>query len=819
MSFSLRSLASRLGFSAPQTRRARGDNRARRARRAPVQVECLEARVLLSPGDLDPTFGSSGLRITTFPAASAFGGTGAEAVRIQQDGKILVAGSSVKMGGGILAPGAGFVARYNSDGTLDGTFGLSGDGRVTISKLSEIHDIALAADGKILLAGAALDLVNNDREFGLVRLKADGTLDRGFAPSGRHPRVRNDVGSLMTPGSNFEDWANAIDVQVDGNIVLAGEVCKDGHCTDRDFAVVRFHPNGVLDPSFNGTGFNTFDFGGHDIAYDVKVTGNGSIVLVGGGRCPTAVQPGCGDQDFSLVRYLPNGMLDASFGGTGTVQTDFKLGAASGNEVARSVAIAPNGDVIVAGSTDKAMGGTDDAFALMRYDIFGNPLWAQTVADFPLFPGSPAPTSDQARSVKIQQDGRILAVGFSEFTLEPGVAERHFAVARYGASGALDTTFGTNGLATTDFDNASDGFGSDIGSNGKLVVAGSTADTGGINGINDFALARYQLGAIPPHCAIAAGADSNGGEAQVANCTFTPAFPTTPIYPGLDVRVALANLNSDNVPDLVTAPGPGAPHPLGVYDGTNGNPHSAYCLNGLFPYGPSYDAGIFVAAAKDLNGDTVPDIITGTDRGTGPNVKVSSGSTCAVLASFNAYTQTFLGGVRVAAGDVNGDSVPDIIVAPGPGQNLPVLVFSGASLLVTPIGLQPSQIGQQLNPYGFFTAGIFVAAGNIDGDLNADIITGPDAAAGVGPNVKAFKGADLVGVLCNFNAYEQSFYGGVRVAAANVNGGATDEIITGPGPGRPSEIGIWDCLGITQIGGPYAPFAIFLGGLFVGAAN
>src|SRR5262245_45251572 len=139
------------------------------------------------------------------------------------------------------------------------------------------------------------------------------------------------------------------------------------------------------------------------------------------------------------------------------------------------------------------------------------------------------------------------------------------------------------------------------------------------------------------------------------------------------VRVATADVNGDGVPDLIAGAGPGgAPH-VEVFDGA-----TASLIQSFFAFNPQFTGGVFVAAG-DVNGDGLADIIVGADAGGLPNVKVFDGKTGAVLQSFLAYDVAFTGGVRVAAGDVNGDGIADVITGAGPGSAPHVKVFDGAT--------------------------------------------------------------------------------------------------------------------------------------------
>src|SRR5207248_1170821 len=138
--------------------------------------------------------------------------------------------------------------------------------------------------------------------------------------------------------------------------------------------------------------------------------------------------------------------------------------------------------------------------------------------------------------------------------------------------------------------------------------------------------------------------------------------------------------------------------------------------------------------------------------GGGPHVKVFDGRTGAELFSFFAYDAAFTGGVFVAAGDVNGDGKADIITGAGPGGGPHVKVFSGAdlALLQSFFAYDPA-----------FTGGVRVTAADVNGDGRADVTTG--AGPGGGPHVRAFSGTTEVG-LDSFFAFDATFTGGVYVA-------------------------------------------------------
>jgi hypothetical protein len=250
---------------------------------------------------------------------------------------------------------------------------------------------------------------------------------------------------------------------------------------------------------------------------------------------------------------------------------------------------------------------------------------------------------------------------------------------------------------------------------------------------------------------------------------------------------------------VIAAAGPGGGPQVSVYDGGTGA-----LISSFFAYDTGFNGGVYVAAG-DVNGDGFADIITGSDAGAGPHVKVFSGSDSSLLRSFFAYAPLFTGGVRVAAGDVNGDGRSDIITGVGSGAGPHVKAFDG----VTGI--------EVLSFFAYdaaFTGGVFVAAGDVNGDGFADVVTG--AGAGGNGHVKVFSGRDG-STLQSFFAFSGGFTGGVTVAAGDVNGDGRADLVTGAGPGNPPNIKVFSGSTSEVISSFLAFGSGFTGGVFVAA--
>jgi hypothetical protein len=139
------------------------------------------------------------------------------------------------------------------------------------------------------------------------------------------------------------------------------------------------------------------------------------------------------------------------------------------------------------------------------------------------------------------------------------------------------------------------------------------------------------------------------------------------------VRVAAGDVNGDGFADIVTGAGAGGSAHVKVFDGSSGSE-----LSSFLAYGAGHSGGVYVAAG-DINNDGRADLITGADAGVASHVKVFDGVTGSEVRSFFAYGPSMLGGVRVAAGDINGDGFADIITGAGQNGGGHVKVFDGST--------------------------------------------------------------------------------------------------------------------------------------------
>ena len=287
-----------------------------------------------SDGSRDLTFDGDG-KLTTSVGESS---SSAQSVAIQLDGKIVVAGQANIANYHDFA-----VIRYLNDGSLDTTF--DGDG-IAIASVSNANDwtraMAIQADGRIVVAGSARSGPNDD--FALVRFNADGSLDATF----------NGDGKVTTPVLASHDDGNSVAIQPDGRILVAGSAYNG---SDRDFAVVRYDPDGSLDTTFNDDGKVTTPVrASFDDGYSIGVQADGHIVMAGASQ-------NAFKYDFAVVRFDPDGNLDPTFSEDGKLTTRITAQC----DIASAVGIQPDGRIVLVGSSRHCGGGDTNDFVLVRY--------------------------------------------------------------------------------------------------------------------------------------------------------------------------------------------------------------------------------------------------------------------------------------------------------------------------------------------------------------------------------------------------------------------------------------------------------------------
>ncbi len=323
-----------------------------------------------APGGLDPAFGAGGKAFVSFPDSAT-----EQALAQQPDGKLVAAGFSfVSVGGPARETFA--LARVLSDGAIDTSFGMNGRVLTWFGHVGSAQGVAIAPDGKIVAAGG----VNGN--MAVARYNPDGSLDPTFSGNGKR------VVSVSRSG----DGANAVAVQPDGKIVLAGYATT---VTGSDFALTRLNPNGSLDTGFGTKGVVLASFGGFDTAFDVFVYPvTGRILAVG-----TTNQGGV--SSGALARFTANGAPDPHFGTGGLVTT-----TVPGGDALLGLAVQTDGKIVTAGDTGP--GTSNEAFTVSRYTGAGT--LDSGFGHHGLVRASIGIRS-WAQDVGLQSDGKIVACG------------------------------------------------------------------------------------------------------------------------------------------------------------------------------------------------------------------------------------------------------------------------------------------------------------------------------------------------------------------------------------------------------------------------
>jgi len=361
----------------------------------------------------------------------------AKAIAIAADGKIVVAGEVQLSGqeGGVYG-----VARLNPDLSADATFGEGDGAQISPHEGTNVvlGDVAVQSDQKIVIAGSVL--LGSNPAIAVQRFNEDGSPDASFDSDGK----------LTLPGATD---AVAVVIQNDGKIVVAAAVASGD-----DLVVIRLSSDGTLDTSFGGDGFVTVNFGEVDeSAADIAITADGRIIVVGTGSTSTRIL---------VARYSTDGEPDFIFGEGGQVVTMIPDGGK-----AEAIALQRDNKIVVGGQAGSGVSGGD--FLLLRYnedgsvdDTFGDPSTPGAVTPFD--------AATTVTALAVQADGMLVAVGGGQ-------------AARYRWNGSLDA----GGIVTLAFhpqQTRGEVTGLAADGDGRVVAAGSVR-------VGDFNMALARFGA------------------------------------------------------------------------------------------------------------------------------------------------------------------------------------------------------------------------------------------------------------------------------------------------------------------------------------
>lgn len=370
-----------------------------------------------SSGEPDRSFGVGGA-VTT--GMSSAGGLDEHLwnLTLDRDGKIVAAGDAVTAAGGFDVA----LARFNSDGTLDPSFGTAGKVTTAVApgtRRDRAHDVAVLANGKILVSGFAdMGAGAGRRNFMLARYNPDGTLDGSFGIAGV-------VVTPVAPGDNNDVvTTNGLTIDGAGRIVVTGQADMGLGAGGFDSAIARYLPEGSLDTSFGGDGIVTTalasgdDF---DTLVGAAIDRDGRIVTAGAAETSGAVF------DLALVRYEPDGSLDASFGTGGIVAMN--IGPGNTDDLLQDIVLQENGKILVGGGTAPTAVEADADFMVARFNPDGSLDSSFGAGGIGKTSTAPGTADDEIFEVALQSDAKLVTAGECD---QPATG-RDVCVARYKA--------------------------------------------------------------------------------------------------------------------------------------------------------------------------------------------------------------------------------------------------------------------------------------------------------------------------------------------------------------------------------------------------
>jgi uncharacterized delta-60 repeat protein len=633
-------------------------------------------------GSLDTSFNGTGAQTIDFG-----GNDHANAVAIEPNGKIVIVGSTS-------ASTNVAVARLTSTGALDTTFNSTGKLSIDLGGTGESGNaLTIQSDGKIVIAGTT------GADFAAIRLNpSDGSLDSTF----------NATGKQIVDLGGAADAANAIAIQSDGKILLAGT-------NGLDFALVRLNSaNGSLDSSFDLDGKLTFDIGGVDIARGLAVQSDGKIVVIGSNG-----------SDMGIARLTPvNGTLDSTFGTSGKQTVNI-----NGADDARAVQLQADGKILVVGDTGPIAGGGDVAVVRLTTGGVLDPTFNATGKA--VFDVTGAANLDLGTAAVLSPEGRLIVAGEGGGSLANGSVIR--VVTQLEDPRNLAVGGSLNGRATIFSVDASTG---QYNSSAAASVAafGTTsvnvrAAIGDINGdgVEDTVLVTGP--GTPIRVAVVSGKDNS-------TLLVSPFDPFGGNFTGGGF-VSTADFDNDGRDEAIVTPDRGGGPRVTIFSLSASGAFDVR-LNFLGINDPSFRGGARTGAG-DVNGDGLADLAVAAGFEGGPRVAVYTGANLfsnptKLTGDFFAFDPSLRNGVYVTIGDITGDGFGDLIFGAGPGGSPRILGISGQTLMAS--GSTAALAAPAAN---FFLGGNSASRGgarvtttDVDGDGKADLV------AGTGENEASF---------------------------------------------------------------------------------
>lgn len=324
--------------------------------------------------------------------------------------------------------------------------------------------LAIQNDGKIITAGYTYNGTNYD--MAVQRFNSDGTPDLSFGSNG----------IAITAFINSDDVINAVALQQDGKIVVAGYTYNTV-LYETDFAVVRYLSNGIVDSTFGTAGKVTTDFSGdEDKAYALCIQDDGKILVAGRSWYST-------NYDVAIARYSATGSLDYSFGNIGMGKI---ITIVNHQDYAYGIAVQPDGKIVVNGCTSDYYSTKLASFVLRYADDDGNldATFGTGGAVIDAFTGTSK--DSYSKALIIQEDNKIVVAGTGN-----NGTDYDAYVARYETNGDPDNTFGTAGKVSFSYSGYDDFLSSiTIQTDKKILLGGYSKIYDASQYSNDFTVTR-----------------------------------------------------------------------------------------------------------------------------------------------------------------------------------------------------------------------------------------------------------------------------------------------------------------------------------------